>query len=80
MTIAGYQIHYMHEQFMRMFNYVLNKVMGSLSTRFRQKREHTPEYIYEAMKVKRNGSMRIEMLDCVLRMLDTADSQEHLRF
>lgn len=59
MTISGYQIHYMHEQFMRLFNYFTNKFMGSLSSKFKVKREYTPEYIYESMKTKRNGSMRV---------------------
>jgi len=38
MTISGYQIHYMHEQFMRMFNYMLNKFMGSISSKFKVKK------------------------------------------
>lgn len=31
------------------------------------------------MRTKRNGSIRVEMLNCVAKMLDYADSEEHLR-
>lgn len=51
--------------------YMVNKFIGSITSRFKTRKDYTDEYVYEVMKNKKLGNYRVELVDCVMKIYDT---------
>lgn len=59
--------------------YMINKFIGSITSRFKTRKDYTDEYIYEVMKTKKIANYRIELVDCIMRIHDIPFSEEYLK-